>query len=99
MKTKSESNLDYAGMAGTGVNRQSGNQYCHNPMPGFANPDMINAGRGPVKGNASSSPDRIGPPATRDRLKMTIATAAQGGRINGGANCKTWPNPDKINVG
>lgn len=98
MKTKSESNLDYAGMAGTGVNRMS-QSGCANPMPGFANPDRINQGRGPVKGNASSSPDRIGPPATRDRLKMTIATAAQGGRINGGANCKTWPNPDKINVG
>ena len=99
MKMKSDSNLDYAGMAGDGVNRMAGNQYCHNPMPGFANPDRINKGRGPLKGNASSSPEKIGPPATRDKLKLTIATAAQGGRINGGAMCRTWPNPDKINVG
>jgi hypothetical protein len=30
---------------------------------------------------------------------MTIATASQGGRINGGATAKCPSNPDKINVG
>jgi hypothetical protein len=99
MKMKSDSNLDYAGMAGDGVNRQSGNQYCHNPMAGFANPDRINAGRGPLKGNASSSPEKVGPPATRDALRQTIATAGQGGRINGGTTVTGFKNPDKINVG
>ena len=98
MKTKSESNLDYAGMAGNGVNRRS-QTGCANPMAGFANPDRINKGRGPLKGNASSAPEKVGPPATRDRHQMTIATAGQGGRINGGTTVTGFKNPDKINVG
>ena len=98
MKMKSDSNLDYAGMAGNGVNRMS-QTGCANPMAGFKNPDMINKGRGPLKGNASSSPEKVGPPATRDALRQTIATAGQGGRINGGTSVTGFKNPDKINVG
>jgi hypothetical protein len=30
---------------------------------------------------------------------MTIATAGQGGRINGGTTVTGFKNPDKINVG
>ena len=98
MKMKSDSNLDYAGMAGDGVNRMS-QTGCANPMAGFKNPDRINVGRGPLKGNASSAPERVGPPATRDPHQMTIATAAQGGRITGGTSVTGFKNPDKINVG
>ena len=64
---KKETNLDFAGMAGDGVNRKSGcytgNQY------GATMP--VNAGQGPRKGNTSGNP--AGAP-------KTIATAAQGGR-------------------
>ena len=95
----SDSNLDFDGMAGDGVNRMSGKDYCHNPMSGFKNPDMINVGRGPLKGNASSAPEKVGPSATRDPHKLTIATASQGGKINGGTGRASFKNPDKINVG
>jgi hypothetical protein len=50
-------------------------------------------------GNASSSPMNVGPSATKDKHKMTIATAAQGGKIDGGTVCKGYPNPDAINMG
>ena len=83
---KKETNLDFAGMAGDGVNRKSGcytgNQY------GATMPE--NAGQGPRKGNTSSNP--AGAP-------KTIATAAQGGKITGGATAKGFGNADSINVG
>jgi len=87
-------NLDFDGMAGDGVNRAAmpyaGNQ-CGLTMP-------MNVGMGPRRGNASSSTDMKGS-ATHDPHRKTIATAAQGGRINGGAGCKTPANPDQINMG
>jgi hypothetical protein len=55
-----------------------------------------NYGTGPRKGNESDSPRHGGASATRDPHKKTIATASQGGRINGGAGCKYPANPDKI---
>jgi hypothetical protein len=58
-----------------------------------------NYGNKTFKGNASDSAMKVGPSATKDPLKMTIATAAQGGKINGGATAKCPANPDKINVG
>ena len=97
----SDSNLDFDGMAGNGVNR-AGNKYAKNQWSGHSNDGrgvnfgLMNSQR---SGNASSSPMKVGPSVTRDPHQMTIATAAQGGKINGGANCRTWPNPDKINVG
>ena len=87
---KKETNLDFAGLAGDGVNRKAGcytgNQY------GATMP--VNVGQGPRHGNASSSPKMAGV-----EHKKTIATASQGGRINGGATAKGFGNADKINVG
>jgi len=90
-----DSNLDFDGMAGTGVNRAK------NPYAGNQSGQTMreNYGRGPLKGNASSAPKMVGPSATKDKHKLTIATAAQGGRINGGAECHPFPNPDAIIVG
>jgi hypothetical protein len=98
--SKKESSLAFDGMAGDGVNRAdncwSGNQYRGGKT---VESTMTNVGMGPRVGNKSSSADPIGPSATRDAKKLTIATAAQGGKINGGAARKEWPNADKINVG
>jgi hypothetical protein len=90
-----DSNLDFDGMAGTGVNR-AGNKYSGNKS-GMTMKE--NYGNKTFKGNASDSAMKVGPSATKDPLKMTIATAAQGGKINGGATAKCPANPDKINVG
>jgi hypothetical protein len=95
MKKALDSNLDFDGMAGTGVNR-AGNAYAGNQS---GQKMKENFGRGPVKGNASSSPMKVGASATKDPHKMTIATASQGGRINGGTTVKGFANPDSINVG
>lgn len=95
MKRALDSNLDFDGMAGTGVNRAA-NPYAGN-QSGMAMKE--NYGRGPLKGNASSAPMAVGKSATKDPHKLTIATAAQGGKINGGASRKGYPNPDAINMG
>ena len=95
---KSE-DLSFDGMAGDGVNRAP-NKYAHNQWSGHSNDGRdVRFGMGPRKGNASSSPKTGGPSATRDPHKMTIATAAQGGKINGGANPHCPPNADKIYYG
>lgn len=88
-------NLDFNGMAGTGVNR-AGNKYSGN-QSGMTMP--MNAGNKTFKGNASDSARKVGPSVTKDPLKKTIATASQGGRIDGGAHCGCVANPDKINMG
>lgn len=100
MKHKaSDSNLDFDGMAGNGVNRRSGSTSCANRFSLGAKADSINKGKGPTKGNASSSAMNVGPSATKDPHKLTIATA-KGGKINGGAARKPFGGaPDKINVG
>lgn len=85
---KQDSNLDFNGQAGTGVNGHGTNgKYAGNQHGGKAGG---NYGTGPRRGNHSSNP--AGTP-------KTIATAAQGGKINGGADCGCWSNSDKINVG
>lgn len=87
----------FNGQMGSGVNRAP-NKYAGNQI-GLTMGE--NYGRGPVKGNASDSGNErgIGPSATRDKQKQTIATASQGGRIDGGAS-RTFPsNPDKIYIG
>jgi hypothetical protein len=81
-----DTNLDFDGLAGDGVNR-AGNKYSGNYHGGQAGG---NYGMGPRKGNTSSNP--AGAP-------KTIATASQGGKINGGATAKGFGNADKINVG
>jgi hypothetical protein len=98
MKNKAlDANLDFDGMAGNGVNRAA-NKFAGN-QSGLAMKERF--GRGPTKGNASDSgiERNIGPSATKDKHKMTIATASQGGKINGGTTVKGFANPDSINVG
>jgi hypothetical protein len=107
--SQSGDGADFAfnGQMGNGVNRDSSregictNQQAHR----VANPDRINHGliEANRRGNASDSyRDRmegVGPSATRDAHKKTIGTAAEGGRIDGGADCHPFANPDAINVG
>jgi hypothetical protein len=88
-------NLDFDGLAGDGVNR-AGNKYSGNQSGLTA---KMNYGNKSFKGNASDSAMKVGPSVTRDPAKKTIATAAQGGRIDGGAKCGCVSNPDKINMG
>ena len=85
---KHTTNLDFDGMAGTGVNGHGTNGRLAGNQSGKSMP--MNVGMGPRTGNHSSNA-----PGT----PKTIATAAQGGRINGGATCKPFGNADKINVG
>lgn len=95
MKNKaSDSNLDFDGMAGTGVNRASRTGVCANPYSIGDRALSQNAGRGPTKGNASSSSMMKG-----IDHRMTISTAAGGGPIVGRAEVKSPGNPSKINMG
>ena len=97
-----DSGLASSGMAGDGVNRMAKDRgYCHNPYTIGDKSDRINKGlmQSQRTGNASSSPMKVGPSATRDPHQMTTATA-RGGRIDGGASRKPYSGaPDKINVG
>lgn len=97
----------FNGQMGTGVNKMHGREHlCVNPMAHMVhNPDSINLGliESNRRGNASDShKDRmesIGPSATRDPNRLTIATAGQsGGCIAGGAERKQPANPDKIYI-
>jgi len=100
MKTTA-SNLDFDGMAGDGVNRAK-NRYAHNTWSGHSNDGRdVNFGlmQSQRRGNTSSSPMKVGPPATRDGHQMTIATASGGKNIGSGFHCPSYGNPDKINVG
>jgi len=91
MKNKaSDSNLDFDGMAGTGVNRASRSGVCANPYSIGDKALSQNVGRGPTRGNASSNP--AGTP-------LTIATAAGGGPIVGRTEVRSPSNPSKINMG
>jgi len=98
----SDSNLDFDGMAGDGVNRAK-NKYAHNTWSGHSNDGRdVNKGlmQSQRRGNASSSPMKVGPSATRDPHKLTIATAAGGKPVEGNMGMpKGFSNPDKINVG
>jgi len=106
-KTTSQSgdgeSFAFNGQMGDGVNRSATtNRYSHNQWSGHSNDGRdVNFGlmQSQRRGNASSSPMRVGPPATRDAHKMTIATAAQGGRIDGGTQVRMPANADKINIG
>ena len=97
----SDSNLDFDGMAGDGVNRAK-NKYAHNQWSGHSNDGRdVNMGlmQSQRKGNASSSPMKVGPSATRDPHKLTIATAAGAKPVAGNMSVPQFGNPDKINVG
>ena len=97
----SDSNLDFDGMAGDGVNRAK-NRYAHNQWSGHSN-DGRDVDKGLMqsqrRGNASSSPMKVGPSVTRDPHKLTIATAAGAKPVAGNMSVPKFGNPDKINVG
>lgn len=97
MKNKAlDANLDFNGQAGDGVNREK-NRYAGNQV-GLAMRE--NYGMGPRKGNASSSATHeTAHPATFDKLKMTVATAAGKKPNEGPFEHLHFGNPDKINVG
>jgi hypothetical protein len=86
MKNKAlDSNLDFDGMAGDGVNRAA-NKYAKNYHTGHSNDGRdVNVGRGPTK--AGTTGDSV-PNVT-----------AKSGKINGGAHAKSPSNPDSINMG
>lgn len=91
----------FNGQMGDGVNRMK-NKYAHNTWSGHSNDGRdVNFGlmQSQRTGNASSSPKKVGPPATRDAHQMTIATASGGMPIGSGFHCPPVGNPDKINRG
>jgi hypothetical protein len=96
-KDQKDQNLDFNGQAGDGVNR-AGNRFSGN-QSGLTAKEQY--GRGPTKGNSSTCVDplksRKG--VTGDAYRVAPATAAQGGKINGGVTVKCPPNSDKIHVG
>jgi hypothetical protein len=86
MKNKAlDSNLDFDGMAGDGVNRAA-NKYAKNYHTGHSNDGRdVNFGRGPTKaGHTGHSVPNV---------------TAKSGKINGGAHAKSPANPDSINMG
>ena len=97
----------FNGQMGDGVNRDSSREgLCVNPMAHLVkNSDAINHGlkESQRRGTASDSTgDRmasIGPSATRDPNKLTIATASQGHPVGKERAVPRFPNPDAINVG
>jgi hypothetical protein len=100
-KDQMDTALAFNGQMGDGVNREK-NRYAHNQWSGHSNDGRdVNKGlmQSQRKGNASSSPMKVGPSATRDAHSMTIATASGGKNIGSGFHCPSVGNPDKINVG
>lgn len=91
-KTTSQSGdgADFAfnGQMGTGVNRAS-NPYAKNQHTGHSNDGrLVNYGMGPRTGVAAGS----------GKTSHVTATAV-GGKIDGGAVCKSPANPNQINMG
>lgn len=89
----SDSNLDFDGMKGTGVNRGA-NRFAKNQWSGHSNDGrLVNMGRGPTKGNDGSC-GHAGMPMTGSK-PMTAAVPsvpAQGSvrdSINRGAQVRT----------
>ena len=97
----------FNGQMGDGVNRDESlarrgqNPECYR----VADPDAINAGTSASSrtGNTSDqSRDRmesVGPAATRDPVRLTMATAAQGHNVGRMTAPRKFANPDAINVG
>ena len=96
----------YNGQMGDGVNRAGDRGLCRNPHAGLVkNPDAINHGtqafarRGNTSDQSVDRMESVGPSVTRDKMKMTIATASQGHPTHpGGTSVKRPPNPDAIYV-
>lgn len=112
MKTQSDKNLDFEGMAGTGVNRAP-NRFAGNQWSGHSNDGrLVNKGRGPTKGNQDynamqgkhAEPPTRALPAVKPGKDMF--TGREQVRTPGGT--RAWDpkceqnyrgNADKINVG
>lgn len=94
----------FNGQMGDGVNRAATtNRASHNMWSGHSN-DGRDVNRGLMQsqrtGNASSEPMDVGPSVTRDKRRMTIATAAGGMPCGSDMGMPRGPaNPDKINIG
>ena len=87
----------FNGQMGDGVNRAK-NRFAGNQV-GLSLRE--NYGMGPRVGNKSDSGDErgIGKSVTRDKEKMTIATASQGHNVGKETTATRFKNPDAINVG
>ena len=83
----------FNGQMGDGVNRKRESISCANMFTLGDSADRINKGLGPRKGNQSDTSNMI---KGMNKAQLTIATAAQGGQIAGGATVKQPTNPDKI---
>jgi hypothetical protein len=93
MKT---TNLDFDGMAGTGVNRAR-NPYAGNQSGLTA---RMNYGHRPGKGNDGSCDNPLKTSANPTKSPHVYpADTARGGKINGGAQRKFPARPDAINMG
>ena len=89
-------NLDFDGMAGTGVNRAK-NPYAGNQSGLVA---KTNYGRGPLKGNNGLCDDPMHSSANPTKSpRLRPADTSKGGKIDGGTTVKGFPNPDAINMG
>ena len=65
-KTQQDHNMDFDGMAGTGVNRGA-NRFAGNQWSGHSNDGrLVNKGRGPTQGNTDHKPMTVGKPVTKD---------------------------------
>ena len=97
----------FNGQMGDGVNRDNSRDgLCVNPYSRMVrNPDAINAGefassrRGNTSDQSRDRMERVGPSATRDEMKLTIATAAGGRNVGAMKAPRKFANPDAINVG
>lgn len=102
-KNQQGDGADFAfnGQMGDGVNRRTGdtNGRWSGNQVGLAAKE--NYGSGPRRGNQSDSGDErgIGKSVTRDKEKMTIATASQGMNVGKESTATRFKNPDAINVG
>ena len=97
----------FNGQMGDGVNRDESlarrgrNPECYR----VADPDAINVGtfaasrRGNTSDQSRDRMERVGASATRDEMRMTIATASQGHPVGKIKTAARFPNPDAINVG
>lgn len=114
-KTQSDTNLDFNGMAGNGVNRGA-NRFAGNQHSGVQNPNKtITGSRGPTVGNKSDDdstyPDAAVVPKFTPGKDMFPGSANPQVRTSGGgrfAGTRAWApsegqnykgNADKINVG
>lgn len=102
-KNQQGDGADFAfnGQMGDGVNRSEKTHRLAGNQTGLTARE--NYGHKTFKGNESDCHtdrmERIGPSATRDGEKMTIATAKQGHNVGRESGLKRFPNPDAINVG